>query len=147
MIPPDAGLDEKPDAARITVADMDALLSFLPRFEEPGRAFVKEWTGGKKTSSGAISMPYPVYHDDVRAFFTLAGRPPWPDYGYRPAEAQARLEDDAFIAECTLTEFRSMLTLCVRGERFSDGYWEYVLKQGRITVLLRRLAEIRAIMA
>jgi hypothetical protein len=44
-----------------------------------------------------------------------------------------------------LDEIKSMLTYCVRGERFYDGHWEDTLKSGRITALLRRLAVLRQV--
>jgi uncharacterized protein DUF6508 len=36
-----------------------------------------------------------------------------------------------------------MLTGCVRGERFCDGYWEGILQTGRVVALLRRLEVLR----
>ena len=78
------------------------------------------------------------------AFFRLAGQPWWSDYGYDPAGAAKMLGDDEFIRGCTLDDVRTMLTFCVRGERFCDGHWGNVLKTGRVAALLRRLAVLRA---
>ncbi len=122
---------------------IDELLGFLPLFEEPDRSFVTKWAGGAPTSDGATTMPFPVYAEDVAEFFRLAGGPFWCDYAYRPAEAGRLLQDDAFIARATLDEVKTLLTYCVRGERFCDGHWEAVLQAGRISAILRRLAELR----
>ena len=127
----------------VTCEKVDELLGFLPLFDVPGRQFVKRWAGGEKTEDGAITVPYPIYADDVLEFFLLAGQPCWSDYGYEPAKARKMLEDDKFIEKATLEEIKTMLTYCVRGERFCDGHWEAVLKSGRVTAILRRLAILR----
>jgi hypothetical protein len=36
-----------------------------------------------------------------------------------------------------------LLTYCVRGERFCDGHWDAVLRSGRITAILHRLAVLK----
>ncbi len=77
------------------------------------------------------------------AFFSLAGQSPWNDYSYNPAEAGVMLQDDALIGSASFDQIRVMLTACVRGERFSDGYWGAVLRDGRIQLLLYRLADLR----
>ncbi len=128
----------------ITREKIDELLRFLPLFEEPGRSFVTQWAGGKTTANGAITMPYPIYAEDVSEFFRLAGDPFWCDYAYDPAKAGKLLEDDTFIAQATLDEIKTLLTYCVRGERFCDGHWDAVLRSGRIAAILRRLAVLKA---
>ncbi len=121
----------------VTAEEIDALLAFLPGFEVRGRKFVRKWRGGDGT------FPFPEYEEDVVAFFRLAGRKVWSDYEYEPATAHEMLYDDDVIAHATLDEIKTMLTYCVRGERFGDGLWGHVLTGGRVQALLRRLAEIR----
>ncbi|MCP4425622.1 MAG: hypothetical protein GY803_14095 [Chloroflexi bacterium] len=111
---------------------IDVLLRFLPGFKASGRQSFAGW----KTY-------YPVYDDDVVEFFKLAGHPWWMDRGYQINEAGAMLRDDAVVQSASLDEIKTMLTFCVRGERFSDGHWEGLLKDGRIQALLRRLQIIR----
>jgi hypothetical protein len=127
----------------ITAEQIEELLRFLPVFDVPGRKFVERWAGGTRTEDGAITAPSPIYADDVLAFFQLAGQPLWSDYEYDPAEVRRRVEDDACIASATLEDIKSMLTYCVRGERFCDGHWEAILESGRVTVILRRLAVLK----
>lgn len=127
----------------ITPERADELLRFLPSFDVPGRKYTKTWAGGEETASGAITVPYPVYEEDVLEFFALAAQPWWSDSDYDPRQAQEKLEDDGFIEGCTLDELRSLLTYCVRGERFCDGHWESVLETGRVVALLRRLAVLK----
>ncbi|MBN1399449.1 MAG: hypothetical protein JXA74_01355, partial [Anaerolineae bacterium] len=73
----------------------------------------------------------------------LAGLPPWCDYGYDPRRAAEMLADDARVERTTLAQIVTMLTYCVRGERFGDGHWEALLEAGRVQALLRRLAALR----
>jgi hypothetical protein len=54
------------------------------------------------------------------------------------------LGDDEFIRGCTPDDLPTMLTFCVRGERFGDGHWGHVLEKGAVTALLRRPAVLRA---
>jgi len=128
---------------RITAERIDELLRFLPLFDLSGRAYVKAWAGGGETPDGAITMPFPEYYDDVLEFFWLAGQPWWSDFQYDPREAYTMLGDDQFIGTCSLSDIKTMLTYCVRGERFSDGLWASVLESGRVVAILRRLAVLR----
>jgi hypothetical protein len=131
------------DQERITNAKIDELLRFLEPFEEPGRSFVRRWAGGERRDDGVMTIPYPVYAEDVLEFFHLAGQACWSDTQYDPSEAAQQLADDAFIQAATLDQVKTLLTYCVRGERFSDGHWEGVLKSGRVGAILRRLAVLR----
>lgn len=131
------------DDARVPAEKMDELLRFLPVFEIPNRQYVKDWGGGETTAEGAITVPYPIYCDDVLEFYTLAGQTHWSDFDYNPREAYDMLSDDECISTASLDELRTMLTYCVRGERFADGHWAHMLESGRIVALLRRLAALR----
>ena len=107
---------------------INQLIAFLPAFEQPGRDFTAGWRG-----------LHPQYTQDVTAFFNLASDPVWMDTQYHPAEAAKLLEDDAFIAQADLAAIKTMLTFCVRGERFSTGFWGELLANGRVQAILRRL--------
>jgi hypothetical protein len=126
----------------ITREDIDALLEFLPLFERPGRTFAR-WGDVEKNADGSISLPFPVYDEDVEEFFRRVGQRGWLDYGYKPEEAARMLADGELIGRASLGQIRAMLTFCVRGERFCDGHRESLLKGGQIVALLRRLAAIR----
>ena len=126
----------------ITREDIDALLEFLLPFERPSREFAK-WAGGETLGDGSITMPYPVYDEDVQEFFKRVGQRGWLDVGYKPEEAARMLADGEFIKRANLEQIRTMLTYCVRGERFCDGHRESLLEGGQIVALLRRLEAIR----
>lgn len=134
------------ESKTITVEQIDELLQFLPLFEQPDRKFIERWDGGDRKSDGSITMPCPIYAPEVEDFFHLAGQSWWCDYRYNPSEANIMLQDDAGINSANLTQIQTMLTYCVRGERFYDGFWGSLLESGRVVLLLRQLAAIRASM-
>jgi hypothetical protein len=117
---------------RLTIEKIDQLLQFLPAFERPNRQFIEKWEGF-----------YPVYAADVTQFIHLAGDPWWMDTSYQPQEAGQMLADDVVIQAASLEQAKTMLTYFVRGERFSDGHWGWLLENGRIQTLLHRLQAIR----
>lgn len=127
----------------ITRERIDELLRFLPRFKVPGRVWIERVGGGQETADGAVTMYYPLYCEDVLAFYQLAGQPWWSDYGYEPRVAAQMIADEERIARATLGEIKTMLTCCVRGERFSDGHWAAMLESGKIVAILRRLQMLR----
>ena len=43
----------------------------------------------------------------------------------------------------SLAQIKTMLTFCVRGERFSDGHWGAMIAKVHIRRLLERLNEIK----
>lgn len=126
----------------ISMEDIEALLEFLPLFETPGRRFAK-WGDVERNADGSISMPFPIYDEDVEEFFRRIGQHGWIDCDYKPDEAARMIEDADFIERASLEQIRTMLTLCVRGERFCDGHRESLLAGGQIIALLRRLKTIR----
>ena len=126
----------------ITLKDIDALLCFLPLFDVPDRSFA-HWPEPTKLRGGAITFPYPKYPDDVLEFYRRAGSGCWQDFGYSPKRSSAMLADPERIRNATLLELRSMLTYCVRSERFGDGSWEHWLREGYIVALLKRLQLLR----
>lgn len=129
-----------PSKKVMTTKEQIAELSvFLTIFENPDFKYIIGSGGGKKTESGAITMPYPVYAPEVLKFYSLAGQEFWSDYQYNPQAAGKMLKDDAFIAQADLKQLKTMITYCVRGERFSDGHWSQMLETGRIQAILKRL--------
>ena len=112
-------------------------------FEEPERDFILRWDGGESSRRPLSTCPTPSTPTTWCAFFGLVGQHFWSDYKYKPAEAGKLLQDDDFIARATLDEIKTLLTYCVRGERFCDGHWDTVLQSGRIGAILRRLAVLK----
>jgi hypothetical protein len=125
-----------------TRKDIEELTAYLPRLYAEGFTPVLHWNESEKRKDGSFSMPYPDYHPLVHEFFRLGGGP-WMDYEYNPENAYQLLKDEQAIKTASLPQVKSMLTYCVRGERFSDGHWEEMIEKGYIGRILERLNEIK----
>jgi hypothetical protein len=125
-----------------TRKDIEELTAYLPRLYAEGFTPVLHWNESEKRKDGSFSMPYPDYHPLVHEFFRLGGGP-WIDYEYNPEHAYQMLKDEQAIKTASLPQIKSMLTYCVRGERFSDGHWEEMIEKGYIRRILERLNEIK----
>jgi hypothetical protein len=129
---------------QITRDRVDELLRFLPVFSSPSTETEAKWNGlDQNPNDGTFTMPYPTYPPVVEEFFQLASRDCWCDTEYTSANAGKLISDDAFIASASLAQIKTMLTYCVRGERFCDGYWGAMIREGRIGAILRRLSQLR----
>ena len=133
-------------AAPITRKRIDELLRFLPQSGMPEPVTGPEWRGldQQATTDGVFTMPFPTYPPVVEEFFSLAGQDCWSDFGYDPSAAGELVHSDEAIASASLAHIKTMLTFCVRGERFCDGHWGAIIQEGRIGAILRRLQQLRA---
>ena len=125
----------------LTLQDIEVLTAFLPRLYAEDISPVLRWEGGKQ-KDGTITVPYPNYHPLVEEFFRAVSSA-WLDYEYNPEQAYRMLKDENIIRRASLTEIKTMLTFCVRGERFSDGHWGEMIEKGYIRRLLERLNDIK----
>jgi hypothetical protein len=125
-----------------TPGEIEELVAFLPRLYAEGFVPVRKWHGGTKREDGIFTMPWPEYDELVVEFFRVAAGEGWVDYDYRPEEASAMLMDNEVVSNAGLAQIRTMLTFCLRGERFSDGHWGEMIAGGHIRRLLERLAEL-----
>lgn len=126
-----------------TLEEIEALTAFLPRLYAEGFSPVIRWEGGKG-KDGLYRLPYPIYNKVVEEFFYTLGSDCWIDYGYSPEQAYQMLKDEALINTASLSQIKTMLTFCLRGERFSDGHWAQMIEAGYIRRLLERLNGIKA---
>jgi hypothetical protein len=126
-----------------TLEDIEKLTAYLPRLYAEGFSPVIRWEGGEKLKDGSLTLPYPSYDPLVEEFFN-AVRGVWIDYAYNPEQAYQMLKDEQAVQAASLTQIKSMLTFCVRGERFSDGHWAAMIEKGYIRCILERLNEIKS---
>ena len=122
-----------------TLQSIENLTAFLPRLYSEGFEPVQNWGGGEKRNDGSFTLPYPNYNPVVEEFFRLVSSGGWLDYEYDPEQAYQMLKDENAIKTASLTQIKTMLTFCVRGERFSDGHWAQMIEEGYIRRLLERL--------
>ena len=124
-----------------TRQDIEAQIDYLPRLYAEGFLPVIRWEGGKQ-KDGSFTLPYPNYDPLVEEFFRLGGGP-WMDDEYNPEQAWEMLKDENRTKTASLSQIKTMLTFCVRGERFSDGHWAEMIEKGYIRRILERLKEIK----
>ncbi len=127
-----------------TIQEMQELTAFLPRLYSDGFKPVIKWNGGDLRKDGSITLPYPEYDPLVVEFYHFAANPCWLDHDYRPEEAARMLKDEEFVKSASLVQIKTMLTFCVRGERFSDGHWAEMIENGCIRKILERINELSA---
>jgi len=126
-----------------SLQEIEALTAFLPRLYAKGFLPVISWEGGKQ-NDGTYQLPYPHYHNLVQEFFRVVAGESWVDYEYNPEQAYQMIKDEALIRTASLSQIKTMLTFCLRGERFSDGHWAQMIEKGHIRRLLERLNEIKS---
>ena len=126
-----------------SLQDIETLTAYLPRLYAPGFSAVVKWEGGKN-KDGTYAMPYPTYDPLVDEFFRAVSGGGWLDYDDTPEQAWKMIKDESLIRTASIVQIRSMLTFCVRGERFSDGHWEQMIQEGHIRRLLERLNVIKS---
>ncbi|OHB78940.1 MAG: hypothetical protein A2Z25_21430 [Planctomycetes bacterium RBG_16_55_9] len=125
-----------------TQQEINELVGFLPRLYGEQLTPIKKWNGGRQGQDGVFIMPGPEYDPVVDEFFRVASKECWADYDYPPEEAGRMLENPDVIKTADINQIKTMLTYCVRGERFCDGHWSAMIEGGHVRRLLERLAEI-----
>lgn len=125
-----------------TSQDIEELVAFLPRLYAEDFTPINGWGGGTQGQDEGFTLPWPEYDEVVVEFYRLASSECWADYGYQPEEAGRMLEDNELIKTADLAQIKTMLTYCVRGERFSTGCWAAMIKGGQVRRLLQRLADL-----
>jgi len=124
-----------------TLDEIKELTAFLPILYRPGFSPVETWEGGKQVD-GTITLPYPKYAPEVEEFYRTASQEQWFDTNYSPENAYKKIKNPIEIQSASLSEVKSMLTFCIRGERFSDGHWGEMIEKGIVRALLERLIKI-----
>lgn len=123
--------------------DIDELVAFLPQLYGEQRAPLVRWHEGKEAEPGVLTMPWLEYSPVVEEFVKAASKKCWQDYEYVEKDVNSLLADKTFISRASIREIRTILTFCIRGERFCTGHLEGVIEDGTIRALLERLEELR----
>lgn len=129
---------------RPTAQDFDELTSFLGRLYEPGFDPIKQWYGGAADENGYLQWPWPDYEETVIEFVRAAGKGCWTDFDYVSKDVSALVDaSEDRIKTADLETAKSILTWCIRGERFCEGHWGVVIGSGIVRRVLERLLELR----
>lgn len=126
----------QPESPLPTPAQVDELLAYLAQLYPHGVAI--------EPSEVRPGSEWPVYFEVVKAFYAELASDCWTDFNYSIEASHQRVRDPAYIARANFKQLRSLLTYCNRGERFCDGHWGAMIKQGNVRNLLERLAQLRA---
>lgn len=126
-----------------TITDIDALLKFLPILGADDFQIYAEDTDPIPTEEGIIQIGYAKYTDAVLDFFHAARDKAWNDSDYVQKNADEVLSDPKKIAEASLQDIKTLLTFCVRAERFCEGSFGDRIKRGDAQAILTRLAILR----
>ena len=127
-----------------TPDEIDELTAFLPRLYAEGFSPLERPAELVERGRGKFVVLGPSYDAVVLEFIDVASRAHWADYDYRPEAAGPMLADVQRVKRATLAEIKTLLTFCVRGERFSDGFWASMITDGHVRRLLERLRQLRA---
>ncbi len=125
-----------------TALQIDRLIACLPLIYGANPVAINEVT--VPAGEGEFAQSFPDYDDSIRHFFKLASGEAWQDPDYTTKDVPAMLADPQFVMRASIDEIRTMLTHCVRSERFSPGYRARLVKNGQLRQILERLVVIRA---
>lgn len=121
--------------------DICDLLQFLPLFCTKGFTPVAEEVSSE-VKDGVMSFPWVKYRPEVEKFIYLASKECWCDYEYVSGKAREMLNDEMMIKHSSLDDLKTMLTYCIRGDRFCDGHIGSIIESGKIKLILTRLKQI-----
>ncbi|MEZ0370816.1 MAG: DUF6508 domain-containing protein [Candidatus Sericytochromatia bacterium] len=123
------------DSHDIGIQDLDELIARMQAVTGENFEPLRQGAGGGT---------WPEYDEAVLSFYAAAARDCWTDPDYDPETAAISLADPETIRTAPLERIKTILTYCQRGERFCDGHWAAMIKNGTIRSLLERLEAIRS---
>lgn len=129
-----------PDA---TPAQIDAVLAFLPIFEQPGFS-AGQWAGGSN------QMPYFAYRPEVNEFVSTLYAQEFIvvfDWTAWQEEANHFRLDPAALVQADLLTVCKLLTTHIRADRFVEGHLAQIIESGHLAAILRRLKQLRGKMS
>ncbi len=123
-----------------------ALAKYEVVFASPDFA-VGHWAEVTRDADGVMQMPWFEYGEAARAFVADAYAFEWvADFDWVRWAASSRgrclLADPALVARASAAELARLLTVIVRGERFSEGELAGAFESGMLGAILRRAAEL-----
>ncbi len=125
--------------ARVTAAEVAELRLALEELLAAGPPYA-DWEPPRRTESGALTVPYPVYRPHASRLRSAAAAVlvvfPWPEWtGFD------RYTDPAALSTAPVEDALRMITRTLRGERFADGGIEAELDAGRLQAAVARVLE------
>ncbi len=124
----------------ITTKNIDAVLKFLPYFEDNKNQFYEV-----QKDSDFLMAPY-IYSKEVMTFMDTLYNENIVfsfDWGEWQEEAIRYFNNPDLIKSTDILTLRKLFTLHVRKERFCDGHFTSVIDSGHLVNILKRLKELR----
>ena len=112
----------------------------------PGFTF-GHWVEPTPNEDGVIQMPWYEYSVAAEAFVTEAYGLAWVvDFDWMKWAASPKgkrlLADPALVARASAADLARLLTVLIRGDRFSEGELAGAYESGMLGAILRRAAEL-----
>lgn len=123
---------------------IDWASSFIDRFEGPLDSFATIHDMERKLD-GTLNLMWVEYSPTVRDFadgFYEKGLMVEFDWA-RWKRAEKLFADSGLIARASAMDCLKLVTLCLRKDRFVEGFLAHALKRGVITNCLKRLTDLR----
>jgi hypothetical protein len=117
------------------------LVTLALRANQGGSAANPRWHEMAEQADGSFNMPSPEYPAAVTDFMQEASKKCWSDTNYDPSETARMISNERLIADATLQQLRTMVTYVVRGEKFCDGHWAAMFRDGYVMRLADRLRQ------
>lgn len=136
------------ETPRFDADALAALAAFLPEFEAPEFRF-GEWDAPKRGKNGVIELGgfniSSVAEDFLRTCEEL-GWVQWPHFDWvtwmSSPEARGLRDDPLTIERASAEQLSRLLTVLIRGERFSEGSLGAASESGLLVRILRRIATL-----
>lgn len=124
--------------------DLRALADFLPAFSQAGFS-AGELVGDESGEPGVLRMPSASYAPVVSEFVRFAYDKSWVrnfDWSawHQSEEGQRFWSDEAAVLSATPVQLANLLTVCIRADRFSEGYLFDAFDTGLILRIVERAA-------
>ena len=117
----------------INKADIKELTDFLPLIYNDEIKLYKTDPNGDMLTGG-----YYIYHPLVITFFELVSQQHWQDYQH-VENFSDKMINPGKIENASVNDIKTILTWCVRKQRFHEGHWISVIEDGVIKRVLKRL--------
>jgi len=103
------------------------------------------WRSAQLSQDGSLTLPYPNYGPKMEALweaFTAAGFDAGPADYLTWLRAQESPYDPSVIERYERSDIEMLLLAVRRGERFGDGHWAAMLKDGVFLAVAKRCLEL-----
>jgi len=125
----------------------DRLFEFIPLLETISIDDAVQWSGGKTSPEGVITMPFPSYNEQISAFINTIYALDILDKEYMTTIQSCSIHTpeqlDSALNNADEKLAIALLTYYVRQERFCDGLWATAIRENIFLRIIERLRELQ----